>query len=129
MCHPPPLPRFRVWSPQKPWVPATKALQSFGLTMLEDHIQSCVADAIADGGDQAKGQVAEASQAIARMVRSRAEAAPYGRLSASSSPGVHGSDQPGAAAQPHRSLCLVTVQGIRQCLARLCSLWRGDLAE
>ncbi|MDH6537869.1 DNA-binding FrmR family transcriptional regulator [Streptomyces sp. SPB4] len=38
--------------------------------MLEDHIQSCVADAIAGGGDQAKGQVAEASQAIARMVRS-----------------------------------------------------------
>ncbi|MFB7172268.1 metal-sensitive transcriptional regulator [Streptomyces sp. NPDC056254] len=48
----------------------TKALQSFGLTMLEDHLHSCVADAIAEGGDQAKDKVAEASQAIARMVRS-----------------------------------------------------------
>ncbi|MFD7256604.1 metal-sensitive transcriptional regulator [Streptomyces sp. NPDC059874] len=49
---------------------ATKALQSFGLTMLEDHLRSCVADAIAEGGDQAKDKVTEASQAIARMVRS-----------------------------------------------------------
>ncbi|MGW0750671.1 metal-sensitive transcriptional regulator [Streptomyces sp. NPDC002587] len=48
----------------------TKALQSFGLAMLEDHLHSCVADAIAEGGDQAADKVAEASQAIARMVRS-----------------------------------------------------------
>ncbi|MCX5302795.1 metal-sensitive transcriptional regulator [Streptomyces sp. NBC_00160] len=48
----------------------TKALQSFGLTMLEDHLHSCVADAIAEGGEEARDKVAEASQAIARMVRS-----------------------------------------------------------
>ncbi|MEU4497525.1 metal-sensitive transcriptional regulator [Streptomyces sp. NPDC023998] len=48
----------------------TKALQSFALTMTDDHLQSCVADAIAQGGDQAKDKLAEASQAIARMVRS-----------------------------------------------------------
>ncbi|WP_407840340.1 metal-sensitive transcriptional regulator [Streptomyces sp. DSM 116496] len=47
----------------------TKALQSFGLTMLEDHLYSCVADAIAEGGDGARDKVQEASQAIARMVR------------------------------------------------------------
>ncbi|WP_395512737.1 metal-sensitive transcriptional regulator [Streptomyces racemochromogenes] len=49
---------------------ATKALQSFGLTMMEDHLHSCVADAIAEGGDQARGKVEEASRAIARLVRS-----------------------------------------------------------
>ncbi|MFE6366016.1 metal-sensitive transcriptional regulator [Streptomyces sp. NPDC057806] len=48
----------------------TRALQSFALTMMDDHLQSCVADAIALGGDQAEGKIAEASQAIARMVRS-----------------------------------------------------------
>ncbi|KIF02775.1 metal-sensitive transcriptional regulator [Streptomyces sp. NPDC093801] len=48
---------------------ATKALQSFGLTMMEDHLHSCVADAIAEGGDQARGRVEEASRAIARLVR------------------------------------------------------------
>lgn len=48
----------------------TKALQSFALTMMDDHLQSCVADAIAQGGDQAQDKIAEASQAIARMVRS-----------------------------------------------------------
>ncbi|WP_244905344.1 metal-sensitive transcriptional regulator [Streptomyces agglomeratus] len=48
----------------------TKALQSFALTMMDDHLQSCVADAIAQGGDQAQDKIAEASQAIACMVRS-----------------------------------------------------------
>ncbi|MER7576781.1 metal-sensitive transcriptional regulator [Streptomyces sp. NPDC126514] len=48
----------------------TKALQSFALTMMDDHLHSCVADAIAQGGDQAQDKIAEASQAIARMVRS-----------------------------------------------------------
>lgn len=47
----------------------TKALQSFALTMMDDHLHSCVADAIAQGGDQAQDKIAEASQAIARMVR------------------------------------------------------------
>ncbi|MEU9038327.1 metal-sensitive transcriptional regulator [Streptomyces sp. NPDC048352] len=49
---------------------ATKALQSFGLAMLEDHLHSCVADAVAEGGDRARDKVEEASRAIARMVRS-----------------------------------------------------------
>jgi DNA-binding FrmR family transcriptional regulator len=48
----------------------TKALQSFALTMMDDHLHSCVADAIAQGGDQAQEKIGEASQAIARMVRS-----------------------------------------------------------
>ncbi|CAL9673359.1 Copper-sensing transcriptional repressor RicR [Streptomyces sp. enrichment culture] len=47
----------------------TKALQSFALTMMDDHLHSCVADAIAQGGDQAQDKIAEASQIIARMVR------------------------------------------------------------
>ncbi|MGW0191412.1 metal-sensitive transcriptional regulator [Streptomyces sp. NPDC003362] len=47
----------------------TKALQSFALTMMDDHLHSCVADAIAQGGDQAQDKIAEASQVIARMVR------------------------------------------------------------
>ncbi|MGW0601674.1 metal-sensitive transcriptional regulator [Streptomyces sp. NPDC002776] len=48
----------------------TTALQSFALTMMGDHLQSCVADAIAQGGDQAQGKITEAPQATARMVRS-----------------------------------------------------------
>ncbi|MEU8436725.1 metal-sensitive transcriptional regulator [Streptomyces sp. NPDC029216] len=47
----------------------TKALQSFGLAMMEDHLHSCVTDAIAEGGDRARGKVEEASRAIARLVR------------------------------------------------------------
>ena len=37
--------------------------------MMDDHLYSCVADAIAQGGDQAQDKIAEASQVIARMVR------------------------------------------------------------
>ncbi|WP_405977910.1 metal-sensitive transcriptional regulator [Streptomyces sp. NBC_00158] len=48
---------------------ATKALQSFALTLLEDHLHSCVADAVAEGGDRAREKVEEASRAVARMVR------------------------------------------------------------
>jgi DNA-binding FrmR family transcriptional regulator len=48
----------------------TNALRSFALTMMDDHLQSCVADAIAQGGDQAQDKIAEASRAIASMVRS-----------------------------------------------------------
>ncbi|WP_010474409.1 metal-sensitive transcriptional regulator [Streptomyces sudanensis] len=49
---------------------ATRALQAFALTMLDDHLRSCVADALARGGDRAEEKITEASQAIARMVRS-----------------------------------------------------------
>ena len=49
---------------------ATKALQAFALSMLEEHLSHCVADAVARGGAEADEKVAEASAAIARLVRS-----------------------------------------------------------
>ncbi|MFF4323511.1 metal-sensitive transcriptional regulator [Streptomyces sp. NPDC001568] len=49
---------------------ATKALQAFGLTMLEDHLHSCVATAVTEGGEEARAKIEEASRAIARLTRS-----------------------------------------------------------
>ena len=49
---------------------ATKALESVALALLEDHLSHCVADAVAEGGDIADEKVKEASDAIARLVRS-----------------------------------------------------------
>ena len=49
---------------------ATKALQSVALGLLEEHLSHCVAGAIAEGGDDATAKVREASDAIARLVRS-----------------------------------------------------------
>ena len=49
---------------------ATKALQSVALLLMQDHLGHCVADAIAEGGDAATEKIAEASEAIARLVRS-----------------------------------------------------------
>jgi DNA-binding FrmR family transcriptional regulator len=49
---------------------ATKALQSVALELLEDHLGHCVRDAVEIGGPQADDKVAEASAAIARLVRS-----------------------------------------------------------
>jgi DNA-binding FrmR family transcriptional regulator len=49
---------------------ATKALQSFALTLLDEHLAHCVADAVANGGDEAQQKIDEASAAIARLVRS-----------------------------------------------------------
>ena len=49
---------------------ATRALESVALTLLEDHLGHCVANAIAQGDEEADAKVKEASQAIARMVRS-----------------------------------------------------------
>jgi DNA-binding FrmR family transcriptional regulator len=48
---------------------ATKALQSFALALLEEHMATCVVDAAADGSD-ASVKVKEAADAIARLVRS-----------------------------------------------------------
>ncbi len=48
----------------------TKALQSVALALLEEHISHCVADALAAGGSEADEKVKEASDAIARLVRS-----------------------------------------------------------
>ena len=48
----------------------TKALQSVALGLLEEHLGHCVAEAVAEGGDTADAKVREASDAIARLVRS-----------------------------------------------------------
>jgi len=49
---------------------ATSALQSVALALLEDHLGHCVAQATAEGGDVAAAKVREASEAIARLVKS-----------------------------------------------------------
>lgn len=49
---------------------ATKALQSVALGLLDEHLSHCVSDAITAGGDDAEAKVREASEAIARLVRS-----------------------------------------------------------
>ena len=48
----------------------TKALQSVGLALLDEHLAHCVVDAVAAGGDDAQLKLKEASDAIARLVRS-----------------------------------------------------------
>jgi CsoR family transcriptional regulator, copper-sensing transcriptional repressor len=48
----------------------TSALQSVALGLLEDHLGHCVTQAAAEGGDTAAEKVREASDAIARLVRS-----------------------------------------------------------
>ena len=46
------------------------ALQSVALGLLDEHLGHCVAQAVAEGGDQADATLAEASAAIARLVKS-----------------------------------------------------------
>jgi CsoR family transcriptional regulator, copper-sensing transcriptional repressor len=48
----------------------TRALESVALGLLEEHLGHCVAQAVAEGGDSATEKVREASEAIARLVRS-----------------------------------------------------------
>ena len=48
----------------------TKALQAVALGLLEDHLGHCVAGAIAEGGNSATDKIREASDAVARLVRS-----------------------------------------------------------
>jgi DNA-binding FrmR family transcriptional regulator len=48
----------------------TRALQSVALGLLEDHLGHCVTQAVAEGGETAAGKVREASEAVARLVRS-----------------------------------------------------------
>jgi DNA-binding FrmR family transcriptional regulator len=48
---------------------STKALQSFALQLLEEHLRHCVADAALRGGDEIDAKVDEATKAIARMLR------------------------------------------------------------
>jgi len=40
------------------------------LGLLEEHLSHCVTEAVAEGGDSATEKVREASEAIARLVRS-----------------------------------------------------------
>lgn len=49
---------------------ATRALESVALLLLDEHLNHCVADAVATGGDSADEKIKEASAAIARLVRS-----------------------------------------------------------
>jgi CsoR family transcriptional regulator, copper-sensing transcriptional repressor len=46
------------------------ALQSVALGLLDEHPGHCVTQAVAEGGDEADAKLAEASAAIARLVRS-----------------------------------------------------------
>src|SRR3954462_7953861 len=48
----------------------TKALQSVALGLLEEHMGPCRVEAAAAGGREAEEKVREASDAIARLVRS-----------------------------------------------------------
>jgi DNA-binding FrmR family transcriptional regulator len=46
------------------------ALQSVALGLLDEHLGHCVTQAVAEGGAEADAKLAEASAAIARLVRS-----------------------------------------------------------
>ena len=48
----------------------TKALESFALALLEEHLEHCVAEAIREGGEVADAKLSEATAAIGRLVRS-----------------------------------------------------------
>jgi DNA-binding FrmR family transcriptional regulator len=49
---------------------ATNALRSVALNLLDEHLGHCVTRAVAEGGSEADQKLAEASAAIARLVRS-----------------------------------------------------------
>ncbi|AKV56184.1 copper-sensing transcriptional repressor CsoR [Bifidobacterium actinocoloniiforme DSM 22766] len=49
---------------------STSALKSVALNILDDHMNHCVREAAQKGGDEADGKMQEASDAIARLVRS-----------------------------------------------------------
>ncbi|MER6977891.1 metal-sensitive transcriptional regulator [Streptomyces carpinensis] len=48
---------------------STKALQSFALQLLEEHLRHCVADAAVKGGSEIDAKVEEATKAIGRLLR------------------------------------------------------------
>jgi DNA-binding FrmR family transcriptional regulator len=48
----------------------TKALQAVSLSLLEEHLGHCVLEAAKAGGPEAEEKLKEASDAIARLVRS-----------------------------------------------------------
>jgi DNA-binding FrmR family transcriptional regulator len=47
----------------------TKALQGVAVGLVEDHLGHCVRDAVTSGGAEADDKVAEATAAIARLLR------------------------------------------------------------
>ncbi|ERK73235.1 MULTISPECIES: metal-sensitive transcriptional regulator [Leifsonia] len=48
----------------------TSALQSVALGLVDDHLKHCVSDAVRLGGEEGEAKIKEASDAIARLVRS-----------------------------------------------------------
>ncbi|WP_190823233.1 metal-sensitive transcriptional regulator [Saccharopolyspora pogona] len=48
----------------------TKALQAVALGLLDEHLKHCVSEAVAEDGGQAAEKIREASDAIARLVKS-----------------------------------------------------------
>lgn len=48
----------------------TKALQAVALGLLDEHMSHCVLDAAQSGGRDAEAKLREASEAVARLVRS-----------------------------------------------------------
>ena len=48
----------------------TRALQSVAMGLLEDHMSHCVVEAAAAGGPEAELKIKEATDAVARLVRS-----------------------------------------------------------
>jgi CsoR family transcriptional regulator, copper-sensing transcriptional repressor len=48
----------------------TKALQAVAIELLDDHLSHCVRNAVSAGGEEGDEKIAEATAAIARMVRS-----------------------------------------------------------
>jgi DNA-binding FrmR family transcriptional regulator len=48
----------------------TKALQSFALSLLEEHLNHCVAAAVEEGGTAVNEKTTEAMAAISRLLRS-----------------------------------------------------------
>jgi CsoR family transcriptional regulator, copper-sensing transcriptional repressor len=49
---------------------ATRALQAVSIALIDEHLKHCVSEAIAEGGETADAKIREASDAIARLVRS-----------------------------------------------------------
>jgi DNA-binding FrmR family transcriptional regulator len=49
---------------------ATRALQAVSVSLLDEHLRHCVTEAITEGGATAQDKITEASDAIARLVRS-----------------------------------------------------------
>lgn len=48
----------------------TSALETVALSLLDDHLKHCVVDAARVGGPEAEAKINEATQAIARLVKS-----------------------------------------------------------